>query len=148
MAANKLYRVTSRIRRFLNHGGGPVEVLWFVVGRRQPIGPYDKLIEDYRGEEWAAKAVNELFRASEARALKEYLLKVHGPGSGSAITVTLTALPVPIRKDALLARDVEIGGHWDFYRLFEEATYNLDFDVWGYYDASALLDVGDAAACC
>lgn len=140
MSETRLYRVTSRIRRFLGHQSADVEVLWLVVGRAEPLGPYDKLIEDFRGEEWAVRAVNELFSAAEARAFREYLLRVYGPGSGSAITVTVTEVPVPIAKDALLARDVEVGGCWGFYRLYEENSYDLEFDVWGYYDASALAN--------
>ena len=145
MAENphQLYRITSRIRNFLGHAGADVEILWFVVDRQEPVGPYDKLIEDYHEDEtWAARSLNELFTASEAQAFKAYLLHKWGAINGSQITVTATAMPVPLSKDDLLARDVEVEGEWTFHKLSEEEGYALDFDVWGYYDASPLPDPG------
>ncbi len=65
-------------------------------------------------------------------ALKTYLLRVHGVGGNSKVT----EMVLPLEKDALLSCDVEADGMWSFYRLAEEEDYELDFEVWGYYNAA------------
>lgn len=144
MSKVKLYRVYSRIDNFVHHLGSRnvmvngVKVEWcFMDQRNTPSIPYSVGIEDYEQtcrkdglEFYAETAIDELFTAAEAEALKEYLAQV------CDTSCELEEVKIPVRANSV--------GTFCFYdaagastegciSLYKAAGYNLPFKVMGVY---------------
>jgi hypothetical protein len=108
-----------------------VTFYWFyyeTTRRRQAL--YEVLIKDYDAKEndaYAEGAIEELFSADEAAALKVYLDAVHGDG-----TTVIEPVELPMRKSFPFGA-IGAGENDDYYMLSEDFEYNLPFKVWGYF---------------
>jgi len=133
-----LFNVTTTINEF--RGCKDVCIQWFMVDRDVPVGPYAELIEDYEHldteekgwglRQYAEDCVNELFTAEEADALLAYLDQHHPTDS----THYLSSAKLPIERGVVGVGALAVGGPTDFLMLSERDSWNLAFEVWGYYD--------------
>jgi hypothetical protein len=125
------FRVNTTIPEYGHHKD--VTFYWFkktITRRRQAL--YEVLINDYNVKEnnaYAEWAIEELFSADEAAALKAYLDAVHG----DAGTTVIEPVELPMRK-SFPFNAIEAGGGVDYYELCREPEYNLPFEVWGFFD--------------
>ena len=113
------------------NGCREVDVHWFRTGEQEPR-PYAELISYYdpkAGDAYAEQAVDELFTASEAQAVKNCIDRAHG-NEGST-TITKARLPLPCNVLGLGA--MPIGGGVGCYALVKERGYALPFTVWGHF---------------
>jgi hypothetical protein len=94
--------------------------------------PCTEPIENYDGSDpsVAEGAIDELFTAIEANALKEYLDREHG-GVGQTVIEERT-LPIP--NDVMGVRAKPVGGGDGRHMLDREEAYGLPSRVQGYYN--------------
>jgi hypothetical protein len=126
-----LYRVTSTVSEHRGHED--VTFSWFVQDRREPVFPYEEVIEGYdpdaEGVGYAEGAVDELFTLTEANVLADYLWRAWGDDS-----VEITEVPLPLSGNTMPIGAIPMGLEQDVFMLSETKGYDLPLDVWGYYD--------------
>jgi len=122
-----LYGVNTIVKEY----GGCRNVLFIWLRSGKSNRPYAELIENYDPQDpYAESAIDELFTADEANALKDYLDQHHG-GEGST-TITKADLPIPNNVVGLDC--IGVGGGNDFYSLYKEPEYSLPFMIEGYFN--------------
>jgi len=136
----KLYSVHTTVKE--HRGCKDVRFAWLRSGGNTER-PYAKLIEDYDPKDkdaaYAEGAVDELFTAIEAGALREYLDNHHGD---TGVT-TIDPADLPIAKNVFPLSAMSVGGGDDFYQLYEEPKYSLPFKVMGYFNLVGCELVGE-----
>lgn len=126
----KLYRVRTVAKEY--HGCNDVVFSWLRDDKPAPR-PYAELIENYDlsfDNFYQHDAIDQLFTADEANALKDYLDREHG----DAGTTTIDEETLPIPNDLMGVGSTAVGGGDDFYCLHKEPSYSLPFKVLGYFD--------------
>ena len=125
----KLYRAHTIVEEY--GGCKDVTFCWFRCGPGEPR-PYAELIDDYDPSDdgCAEGAIDELFTATEANALKAYLDQEHG--HEGVTTIKEARLPIPNNMMGVGA--IPVGGGDGFQMLNREPAYNLSFKVWGYFN--------------
>ena len=90
-SGHKLFRAYSIVDDFENLGR--IRINWFCLGREEPIGPYEQLIEGYEnGNSTQELGVNEYFTGNEIDMLRGYLKRLPSYGDFRSIEMIL---PVP-----------------------------------------------------
>lgn len=124
----KLYKVCT-IADYNGHKR--VAFDWFYHGKRNRRRQYAKLVRNYEdGDRYQESAIDQLFTSHEAKKLKDYLDRVHGNDSETAIE----QVNLPIGSNIIGVGSLAVGGPTDFYALSREAQYDLPFSVMGYFD--------------
>ncbi|PKM78055.1 MAG: hypothetical protein CVU90_04900 [Firmicutes bacterium HGW-Firmicutes-15] len=126
----QLFRAWSVIDGYL--GQDQVKFNWFVVGRSNPVVPYEELIENYdenRDEAcYDQMLVNEFFTEAEVVELRDYLLISH------EIELQVEEVLLPVRAGGLSYGLLLISGQSRFYTLADEEGYKLSISVLGHFD--------------
>jgi hypothetical protein len=127
----KLYHVTTTANEY--SGCKNVKFIWFHCDRAEPR-PYAELIQNYdpndKDAAYPESAIDELFKANEAAALKEYLDRNHGDDG----VTTIEAADLPVAKNTMGVRGIPVGGSDGHYMLDKSPDYCLPFRVWGYFN--------------
>jgi hypothetical protein len=137
----KLYEVYSTVGCLMDYKYTIIH--WYYKDRKEPIGPYELLIEDYDPENGYPKAkANELFTEEEANLLRAYLEVVHRDKPH------IVEMELPMNRD-LVPFDVlppytickmsanfelKIFAVSDHYELYKEKCYSLPFRVKGCFN--------------
>jgi hypothetical protein len=123
-----LYRVNTLVGK--HRGCKDVPFKWFRCERGERR-PYAHLIENYDPDnKHAEDAIDELFTASEANALKEYLDRDY---LDEVTKIEKVALPIP-NNSAGVGANATAGGCLRFCKLDKGWKYSLAFRVWGVCD--------------
>ena len=113
-------------------GRDPIRMDWFVVGRNEPLAPWEELIRDYdESDENAAYdqiLANELLTEDETLQLKSYLAAEHN------LDLQFEEVKLPIKSGGLSFGLLLISGEKEFYALADEEGYPLDIAILGHYD--------------
>ena len=136
----KLYLPYGNLKHL--HGNRDITFHWFVKDRREPVAPYEQLLENYKqltpeGKLQAQRMVDELFSEEEFKSLRTFLYEKYREDVRTGILVPpINGIRQDIGPNRALVRpfaacpDDESGG---FCRLSEKDGYALPFSVWGYY---------------
>jgi len=126
----RLFRAWSIIDSFF--GQDQVRMDWFVVGRTEPLAPWDKLIRDYDEEDDNAVydqiMASELLNEDEVKQLSQYLEQKH------RLAINLEEVELPMISGGLSYGLRLISGAKGFYPLAEESDYPLEVSILGHYD--------------
>lgn len=127
----KLFTAKTIVHTHRNHLN--VVFHWFVSQRKKPLPlPYEDMIENYwmldHYKAYSEDHLQECFTEAELEKLRKYVLNEH---NGEVIAAEVT---LPVQGVIMGWGAIPVGGAQDFYLLCDEAAYNLDFMVWGYYD--------------
>lgn len=106
------------------------EINWFVVGRTEPVIPYEKSIIDYDPDYDESKYdelyVNEFFTKKELEDLQRYLSAEH------RLELFSQEVPLPVEQGGRPYGLMLISGLKGFYMLAEESEYDLSISVLGH----------------
>ena len=127
----RLFKALSIVDDF--KGRGETTFNWFVIGRKEPVAPYDDLIENYDEgyeEAWVDQLrINELFTEAEIEELRAYLLRVH------EIELQIEEVSLPIKPGGLSYGFLLMSGGSDFYLLADEKDYSLSLSVLAHFES-------------
>ncbi len=125
-----LYKAWSVINDY--QGRDQVIIHWFVVGREEPIAPYEQLIigygSQYDGIHYDRLYVNELLIGDEVEELNKYLKLKHNTEAYTE------EVPMPVERGILSHSLLLISGEPGFYCLADEEGYNLSMSIMGYFE--------------
>lgn len=131
---SNIFSVHSLVRNFLYDGKQyeEVKITWFALERKNPLAPYETIIQDYgllneKERVFPEAYVDEQFSREEAEALKKYL----DCRPDTKTQIEEIELPVPLNTSG--CRRLARGGGSDFFILHREAGYSLPFKVEGYF---------------
>jgi hypothetical protein len=126
----KLYSLKTIVGEF--DGCKDVVFHWFYCDRAKRR-PYAELIKDYNSHDnlaaYAEHAVDELFTATEASALDEYLRLRYCDH-----TTTIEEATLPLPNNVMGFRGLPVGGGDGFYELYTKPGYGLPFVAMGYFN--------------
>ncbi len=126
----RLFKAWSIIDKFLEQE--QVRMDWFVVGRAEPLAPWDELIMDYDGEDDNAVydqiMASELLNEVEVEQLTAYLEGKH------QLAINVEPVELPMKSGGLSHGLRLISGAKGFYPLAEEPEYSLNISILGHYD--------------
>jgi hypothetical protein len=105
-------------------------IYWFVVGREEPVIPYEQLIDDYDPDysetQFDELYVNEFFTKEELEKLKDYLYREH------QLETFAEEVLLPVKAGGRSYGLLLISGIKGFYMLADEESYDLDISVLGH----------------
>jgi hypothetical protein len=126
----RLFRAWSIVENFMDQD--QVKFNWFVVGRTEPVAPYEELVENYdeNDEEsvYDRLLVDEFFTAPEVEELRGYLQRIH------KLQIEVEEISLPVRSGGLSYELLLISGKKNFYTLADEDGYNLSVAILGHFD--------------
>ncbi|MDX1919931.1 MAG: hypothetical protein SFU25_04255 [Candidatus Caenarcaniphilales bacterium] len=115
---------------------------WFIVNRKQPLIDYRQAIWDYeildgRQKLYAECSLDELFSEYELLTFKDFLLK----NSKTEVKFNEQNLPLFFTGEkpyGSLISSYNQTRESGFYPVCQQASYNLPFQVWGFYSTESV----------